>query len=183
MQNQAIIQMGNLVMNPAFGVDPEKWFSEYLKALRLDLQRFQMDDAKKQQLQNQPPPKAPAVEAAQIRASAQVQTAQIKEQGATQRAAIDTDRDAVYVQAENDRTRLEHEDRMTEYALKRELAMLDYANKRNLSLEQVKADLAQTAMKLQTTKELAASKASADQMPTPPIEPAGRAPAGESYQK
>lgn len=183
MQNQAIIQMGNLVMNPAFGVDPEKWFSEYLKALRLDPQRFQMDEAKKQQLQNQPPPKAPAVEAAQIRASAQVQTAQIKEQGATQRAAIDTDRDAVYVQAENDRTQLEHQDRMTEYALKRELAMLDYANKRNLSLDQVKADLAQTAMKLQTTKELAASKASADQMPTPPVEPPGRAPAGESFQK
>lgn len=183
LQNQAIIQMGNLVMNPAFGVDPEKWFSEYLKALRLDPQRFQMDEAKKQQLQNQPPPKAPAVEAAEIRASAQVQTAQIKEQGETQRAAIDTDRDAVYSQAENERTRLEHEARMAELAQRERLAMLDYANKRDLSLDQVKSQMAQTAMKLQTTKELAASKASADQLPTPPVEPAGRAPAGESFQK
>jgi DNA-directed RNA polymerase alpha subunit len=73
--------------------------------------------------------------------------------------------------------------KMVELELKRELAMLQYANANSMKLEEVKARLAETAMKLNATKELAGMKASADLMPKPPIEPPGKAPAGQSFQK
>lgn len=192
IQNQAIMQMGALVMNPAFGIDPEKWIMEALKAQRLDPKRFQLDEQKKAAMAQQPPPVAPQIEAAKIRVEGDLQKTQITTQadlqktqmvvGAqVQKMQIDTDRDTVYVQAQQARDAANNQAQMTELALKRELALLDYANKRELSLEQVKAELAQTAMKLQTTKELAALSATADRLPRPPVEPPGRAPAGQSY--
>jgi hypothetical protein len=101
----------------------------------------------------------------------------------------DTDRDAVYVQAETQRTQVEFTSRREELAVRRELALLDYANKHQQTLEQIKGKLAETVMKLRTTKELALGSATIDlhkhRNPPPPIapsiEPAGRAPAGQSF--
>jgi len=80
-----------------------------------------------------------------------------------------------------------------------DLATLDYASKHQMSLEQVKAKLADTAMRLRVQKELSAAQHSVDlhthsvetkadlfkhQHPPalePPTEPAGRANTGESF--
>jgi hypothetical protein len=205
IQNQNILNMAQFVGNPNFGIDPEKWFTEYLKSQRLDPKRFTMDEEKKAALAGQPPPMAPQVEVAKIRSEADMQKAQMqaelqqalaqmktqtdmqiaqmREQIGLQKMQVDTDRDRAYVMAESERTQIEHQAKMVELELKRELAMLDYANKQQMTLEQVKAKLAETAMKLNATKELAGMKARSDQMPKPPIEPPGRAPAGESFQK
>jgi hypothetical protein len=203
---QAILQMGNLVANPAFGIDPRKWIREALTAQRIDPEKILMTDEEVAEAQaNQGPPPMPQIEAAKIRAEADLQKAQMqaelqqalaqmktqndmqiaqmREQIGLQKMQVDTDRDRAYVMAENERTQIEHQAKMVELELKRELAMLDYANKQQMTLEQVKARLAETAMKLNATKELAGMKASADQMPKPPIEPPGRAPVGESFQK
>lgn len=194
-QNQAILQMAQFVKDPDFRINPEKWFKEYLRAQRLDPDRFQYNDAewqlKQKQMAEQGPPPDPRLEAAKIAAQARVQTATIAAQVQEKRIQTDTDRDAVFAQAENQRTELEHQARMQELAVKRELAMLDYANARQLSLDQVKAELASTTMKLQTQKELSAMSLGADlhkhhnpspQALTPPTEPAGRAPNGEAWQ-
>lgn len=204
--NQAIIQMGQLVLNPAFGIDPRKWIKEALQAQRIDPQKILMTDEEiAQSQQNMQPPPMPQVEAAKIRAEAdlqkaqmqaqleqalaqmksqtEMQIAQMREQIGLQKIQADTDRDTVYVQAQMQRDQTTAQAKMVELELKRELAMLDYANKQQMTLEQVKAKLAETAMKLNTTKELAGLKATADQMPKPPVEPPGRAPAGESFQR
>lgn len=216
LQNQAILQMGAMVMNPAFGIDPEKWFTEALKAQRLDPQRFLMDEEKKAQMAQQPPPMPPQIQAAQIRAQTDMQKAQLMLQADAQKTQallqaeaqqsqaelaikaqiaeaqyaaqvekmrLDQDRDTVYVQAQHARDTTNAQAKMVELQLKREIAMLQYATQEKISLETVKAKLASDAMKLQVTKELAGIKASADMLPTPPIEPAGRAPTGESFQK
>jgi len=70
-----------------------------------------------------------------------------------------------------------------EMQLKKELAMLDYANKNQISLDKVKADLAQTTMKLQLQEKLSMPGGPGGQVSTPLVEPPGRAPDGESYQK
>lgn len=201
MQNQQIAQMGALVSNPAFGLDPEKWLSEMLKSQRLDPKRFQMDDEKKAAMANKPPPVAPQIEAAKIRAEADLQRAQIVAQKDMQVAQIDaqteiervrqdTDRDTVYVQAQAHRDQIaadakfrELELKREELLIKRELAMLEYANANKVTLDKIKADLAKKAMEINATKELAGMKAGADMLPKPPVEPPGVAPAGESYQK
>lgn len=212
MQNQQIMQMGALVANPAFGIDPEKWLSEMLKSQRLDPKRFQLDDEKKAAMAQQPPPAAPQVEAAKIRAEVDMQKAQLASQTALQSAQLDaqaraeqaqmvqqasvekmrldTDRDAIYVQSQARRDEItaaakarELELKQQELLIKRELAMLEYANTNRVTLDKIKADLAKKAMEINATKELAGMRAPADMLPTPPIEPPGIAPAGESYQK
>jgi len=194
IQNQAILAMGALATNPAFGVDPEKWFVESLKAQRLDPKRFLMDEDKKAQMAQQPPPKAPVVEAAEIRTQAELQKAELAAQTkdkeiaarveiANTQALSEYDRDTAYVQAENQRTEMDHQARREELALKRELAMLEYANNQKITLDKVKADLAGKAMEINATKELVGLNAKASQLPTPPVEPPGTAPAGQSFQR
>lgn len=130
-----------------------------------------------------PPPVAPVIEVAKIRAQSAEKIAQAKGEVDLKKDASDTDRDAVYVQAETERSRMEHEGRMAELAIKRDLAMLDYAMKREISLNDVKKELAVNTMKIRSVEKLAAAGASANQMPKPPVEPKGRAPQGQSYQK
>jgi hypothetical protein len=72
--------------------------------------------------------------------------------------AIDTDRDTVFVNAQQDRDAMAHMAKIEELKLRRELAILDYANKKEMSLDQVKKDLAKTAMIERTRKEIAAAE-------------------------
>lgn len=205
MQTQAIIQMGQMVGNPAFGADPEKWFTEMLKSQRLDPKSFMMDEEKKAQLAQQPPPEAPAIAAARIRAEADAaktqQTLAAKAQEAeaerqkdlriaqsrdglqAQRNKVDVDRDVAYVQAQARRDEIAHQGKMAELQIRLQLATLDYANREKTTLDKVKADLAKKVMEINATRELANLKAPADLLPTPPVEPPGLAPAGESFQK
>ena len=194
LQNQAIMQMGALVMNPAFGIDPEKWIKETLKAQRLDPERFQMDEEKKKQMAEQAPPPPPQIQVAQIRAQAdmqktqmqlqaEMQQAQMQNQASVEKMRLDTDRDTVYVQAQHARDQANAQAKMAELQIKRELAMLEYALREKISLETVKAKLASDAMKLQVQKELADSDGRGPQVVTPVVEPAGRAPDGEAFQK
>lgn len=183
IQNQTIMALPQLAVNPAFGLSPARAMAEFLRSQKLDPARFQLSEDERQALAQQPPPVAP-----------QVQVAQIREQGALQRAQMDAqvemvgiqnerDRDTAYVQAEAMRTRAEHEARREELAMKLQLAQLEYATKHNTTLEEVRAKLAMKSAEINLTRELAQNKATADQMPKPPVEPKGKAPAGESYQK
>lgn len=180
---QALLQMGALVTNPAFGISPRKWFEEATKAQKLDPKRIQYTEEEMAALAKQPPPEAPVVTVAKIRADAQLKEAQIDAQVDTMRVKRDIDRDTIYVQAETQRTQAEREARMLEMQMRRELAMLEYANKHQMSLEQLKTDLARDAMKLRVQKELAAAEHQASQVATPAVEPPGRAPNGQAFQR
>lgn len=174
LQSQAILQMGALVQqerNP-FRVSPDKWFAEMARSQRLDPSKFLYDDEEWKKISEQPAPSAPQIEAAKIRA--QVDTQKIK---------ADTDRDTQYVQAETDRTQREHEARMAELSLKLELAQLDYASRNQMTLDDVKAKLTMKSMDIVAMKELSAIGAPANRLPKPPVEPRGRAPRGQSFQR
>lgn len=222
IQNQTIMQMGPLAINPIYGVNPKKWFAQMSKANHLKPEDFQYTPEEQAQIDSQPPPVPPNVQVAQINAKvkemqiqAQMQLAQAEQQLALQVANIeaqtdlaaaqmqnetarlkvkmDTDRDTVYVRAEMSRAQAEYTNRREELALKKELAIMDFASKHQLSLDQVKAKLADTAMKLRVQKELAAAQAgidaklhttpSASDLLKAPTEPPGRAPNGSAFTK
>lgn len=186
IQNQTVGSMGELVAKASevFGVDPKKWYAEYLKSNRLDPRNFQYTEEELAQKAKQPPPMPPQVQAAQIRAQVDLQ-----------KAKLDTDRDTVYVQAETQRTQSEHDIRMRELELKLELARFDYMAKHQISMDQLKTELATTGMKLQTQRELSAASIGmtlhkhhsmseeSKQALAAPTEPAGRAPQGEAFQR
>lgn len=164
--------------------DWEKVVKQLYRAHHIDAAKSDEEiKALKEERKKAPPPMAPQVQAAQIRAQSAHDVATINAQVDLKKDASDTDRDTVYVQAEAERTRNEHEARMEELQLKRDLALLQYSSDQKVSLTQAKVELATNAMKIKSVERLAANNAPADKMPKPPIEPAGRAQPGKSYQQ
>lgn len=222
IQNQTIVQMSPLALNPVYGVDPKKWFAQMARANYLDPADFQYTPEEQAKIDSQPPPLPPNVQVAQINAKTkemqiqmQMQQAQAEQQLQLQIANIesqtelaaekmanetaqlkvkmDTDRDTVYVRSEMARAQADYTNKREELALKKELAIMDFASKHQLSLDQVKAKLADTAMRLRVQKELAAADAgltaklhttpSASDLIKAPTEPPGRAPNGSAFTK
>lgn len=181
IQDQTLLQLGQMVMNPIFGMSPPKWFGEMLKSKKLNPKDFEMDEAEKRAQAQQQPAPAPAVQAAQIREQGATQRHQMDVQLKKDLAAQDTDRDTAFVEAQNVRTRLENEERQKDREFDWQMAILKYANDRQISLDQAKTDLAKVTMQLNTQKELSGVRG--PQVATPLTEPPGRAPTGEAYAK
>ena len=198
LQDQTILAMSNMVANPAFRIDPAKWFEQFCRSKRMAPADFQYSDADWEKVSSQPPPPPPAVQAAQIRAASAEKIAQSHDNLAAQRNATDKDRDTIYAQAEQQRAQDNARSRIEELQLKVRLAELELAQQERISLQEAKVKLADTTMKLTVQKELSAAALGADlhkhQNPvpspeaalekpvvTPPTEPAGRAEDGQSF--
>jgi hypothetical protein len=183
IQEVTLAQSVTMSLNPAFGADPEKAYAMWLKSKRIDPRDVQYDEEKKAEMEKNPPPPAPAIAAAQIRAQSAEKIADMNNQTKLAVDKSDTDRDTAYVNAQSERDRNQEAYLERKLSLERELALLQYANQNQVTLENAKASLAETVLKLRTTKELAALNAPAKNLPTPPVEPPGRAEPGHSYQQ
>lgn len=184
IQEATLVNMLALALNPAYKQDPEKVFRELLKAKRIDPDKTALTEEQIAQMTSQPPPKAPAVEAAQIQAASREKVAALQAQTAERRMQTDIDRDAVYEQSRRDivaiTARSAEAKRLQDY----QLALAKYANDRQITLDQAKVELTKAAMELQTQVRLATSgTGKAPQVATPAIEPVGRAPDGEAFQR
>lgn len=78
-------------------------------------------------------------------------------------AQVDTDRDTQYVMSQERKDAVAHEMRQQELLVKRELALLEYANRKEISLEEVKVQLAKTAMAEDTKRQLAKAQIALNQ--------------------
>lgn len=188
IQAMQAVQLLQLAMNPAFGMSPKKAADEVLRAWRFEPSKFEMDEQEKQAMQ-QNPPMAPAVQAAQIRVQGDMQKEQMRQQTEAGKIKADMDRDAIFQQGVAQRAQVDYEYKQSllqlevqKMQLQKELAMMDYASKHQISLDAIKGKLAGDAMKLKTQRDLAEMEAPG-QVITPPTEPAGRAPNGQSFQK
>ena len=191
IQNQELTQ---LMQAPAqnwqtFRVDPAKLFAEWLRGRRINPRSIQYSDEQIERMEKQPPPPPPQVMVEQIRAQVADKKMQLEKylgeldaQIEQARAKADIDRDTVYVQAETERTRNQALQKVEELRLKRELALLEYSNQRGITVDELKTELATTAMKLKVQKELAGMRVPGETT-KPPTEPPGRAPNGQSFQK
>jgi len=180
IQEMQVTNLAVMALNPAYGWDPEKAGEQLLKSLRFDPEGFKMDPEKKEQVQQ---PEDPRIAAAKIREEGA--NARAREQNEIMQAKIaaDTDRDTSYNNSLANRDMVQAQTKREELQMKLELARLEYAEKHNISLEELKTELATTAMKLRTQKELSRLKMPGKQATSPPTEPAGKAPIGESFQK
>lgn len=196
IQNMMVQQMATVVMNPVFGADPKKWFSEYLKSCRLDPERIQYDDEEWRQVVEQLAQQAQqggdgggAVAAAQIRAEAQMAVEQMRQEAKLaelQQEQVEADKERAFraAMAEVDAW-MDQEDK---------------AGRRSIEMDRLRARFAELREKLATqimlSREAMANKAAQGQkapspsvpdkggleVKTPPTEPVGRAPDGASYQ-
>lgn len=196
VEAQALVQLSQFAMDPRYGVKPREWFREMIKTQGLDPDKFMMSDdefAKQQEAMQQQPQTPPQVMAAQIRSQADMQKEQmrlqleaeklrIQDENQKLRIRTDQDRDTAYVTSQMRRDEATYTAKLEELKLKRELAMLDYAMQHKITVEELQAQMARDAMKLKVQTELAQNH-TPGQVIKPPVEPPGKAPAGEAYQK
>jgi hypothetical protein len=184
IQDQTLLQMGNWANNPnnPYGIDPRKWFRQVAKAKRLNPEDLQFSKEEQQKRDELPPPVAPQVQVAQINAESRKETTT-----ATLQAKTATDEKKIATDATVE---------LHDLQLKRELAMLEYANREKVSLNDIKAQLAQTTMKLQVERQLNAADNAADrgkghrsprpqrpQPMKPPVQTPGRAGNGRAFEQ
>jgi hypothetical protein len=122
IETQFVVQMAQLVANPAYGIDPKRWFAVTCKLRRFDPSQVQYTEAElKKQAQEQqqkpqagPPPEViraqAAAQAAQTRAQSEAQKAQTMAQSAAQtaqtRAQAEAQAAATAAQAEVQRAQI-----------------------------------------------------------------------------
>lgn len=156
IQNQALLNLLAAATNPVFGMflDPEKLFKKALQAQHISPDDVfkpeeEIERIKEQQAQAmaQGPAPDPRMEAAKLRAQTDMQRAQIQNQG-----------DMAELQMKDRLSQQEAQFKMAELQMQREIEMLKMANQQNLSLEKIKAQLADTAIKERGRKELFAAE-------------------------
>jgi hypothetical protein len=151
IQNQTIAQMAGVVKDPVYGFDPKRWAKMWVKSQRMDPKDFQYTEEEQRRIDSQPPPEAPAIAAARIRAGVDEK----KLQALAAEGAADREIDKQDIVSSN-------EVEMRALELKKELALLEYANREKTTIETVKAQLAKTAMELAAERELNATNNAVD---------------------
>jgi hypothetical protein len=155
IQNQAFLNLLAAGMNPVYGMylDTQKLFEKALQAQHVDpaevfkspeeIERIKEQQA--QAAQQQPPD--PRIAAAQIRAQSDIARVQAQNQG-----------DMAELQTRLQIKQADIAARREEMQLTREIEILKMANSQNLTLEQIKAKLADTAIRERGKKELFAAE-------------------------
>jgi len=156
IQNQSFLNLLAAGANPIYGkyLDTQKLFEKALQAQHIDPAEVfkseeeidRINEAEKQAATQGPPPN-PALEVAKVRAETEMQKVQAQNQGDLQELQV---RQAIAKQ--------DAEMRMAEMQLTREIEMLKLSNTQNISLEKIKAQLADTAIKERGKKELFAAE-------------------------
>lgn len=186
-ENMAIMQMGQMVMNPAFGIDPKKWIQEALKAQKLDPKRFLLteEEIKKQQdeAQQNPPPQDPSIAAAQIRVQGEMQKAQLNQSSDMAELQLKEKLLQQEFEFKAREAELERQHAIQMAQLQRDMKMMELSEKTQISIAQIKSQLAQTSQKLNVQAKLSTADLASKQVITPPTEPVGRAENGREFQQ
>ena len=198
LADQAMIQMGQYVLNPVFGKDPKKWLDEMLKVSKLDPTNLSYDDDEWQSIVENmaaqaegPPDTRVEVAQMQIQGAQQLeefkaQTAQQMEQLKAQIKASMNDRDREF-KSINNQVNNDHKDKdrnanlstvQMEGEVELAIAQLKEQGLDSRQLAVVKQKLQDTVMKLQTQVSLNGSE-----VIEPAVEPKGTAPDGKSFSK
>lgn len=171
IQQQGLMQMGQLVANPQFGIDPRRWAESLVKSQRLSWDDLRYQDPEWQKVVEALAQSAQAgdtrVEVAQIQAQSRLQLLEKEQEFDQAMAALDYERE-----------QMERETTIAMRALEREDTEADRSASAQAQLNDIKAQLTALTMRLNTQKELsreARNRRSVAAL-SPPLEPAGRAP-------
>ncbi len=173
LQSQALMQMGALFQNPVYGMDPKKYAKQLMRARRLKPEDFEYDDEEWRQIvekMSQPPPDS-SVEVANIRAQITQSVAQLQEE--TKRML-----GQMKEQGQGQRQLSQQQFDVAMNSLEQDVIAFCESKEDGRKMTDVKAALAKTRMTLQAQYDLSGTKAA-----TPAVEPKGKAPEGQSFQK
>ncbi len=177
IQSHSLGDLLSLSQNPVYGLDPKKTMAEYLKSQRFTPKNFEYDDQEWQQIVEQmsaPPPDS-SVQVAEIRAELEQFKLQSTQEFESGKILNDND------QSERDR-QLEAGLKSMEQQLKLVDTQAKSESDGERDINKIKAHLAETIMSLKTQVQLS-EDGTGPEVATPVVEPEGRAPDGQSFQK
>lgn len=182
MQAQLLLQFAQ---DPSYGLSKPKIMSEVIKGWKMESSRVMMDEEEKQALSQQQQPSDPRLEAEKLRSQTALQIAEQNAEVKVMQIKKDQDRDAIFAQGVTERTQADRQSHIEELQLRKDLALLEYANKHQMQLDDIKAKLADSSMKLAVQKELSSvtSTPHTKQVIPPPSEPPQQAPNGQAFQQ
>jgi hypothetical protein len=181
MQAQYLLQMINMSLNPAYGLDPELVMKEWMKSMRFDTESLELSEEKKQEMASRPPPEDPRVTAAKIMAQSREKVSGDQLVGKAQVEKLKQD-------GENSRATLERQLKEVLKGVDARLAQAELSSEERQHLETQKVLLAKTSLQLKTQQDLFVGGAMIDvhkhhtpQVATPGTEPPQHAPEGEAF--
>lgn len=170
IQNQAFAGLLQLAANPVYApmIDPKRLFEKALRAQHVDPADIMRTDAEIQKViedaqKNQKPD--PRVEAAMVRAKADVARTEAQQQNSENELEL---RQKIAEQ--------NHAAAIARLSIEREIAILTLANQQQVSIDQIKAQLADRVLADQTKKELAVADHAIAAAAPPPPAPGGGSP-------
>lgn len=89
LQQQALLQISQQVLQPVYGVSPKKWMETYLEGFQIDMEQLALTEEERQQLEAAAQQPDPKVAAAQIEAQAEVYKADLKKEVDTLKLALE----------------------------------------------------------------------------------------------
>lgn len=182
-ENQTIMQLVPLSLNPAYGINPEKIISELLVMTKISPERLFYTEEEKKKMQeaaaNQPPPN-PALDVAKLRAQAELEKVKIVQASDKEELGMKQNEMQSEFALKLQMQQAEHEHAQKIENMRLQVKMMELSQAQNISLEEIKASLAGTTMKLQVQKQLSQIDR---EVITPPTEPAGQAQDGRSFEQ
>jgi hypothetical protein len=153
IQNQTIAQMGAMVVNPTFGINPQKWIAEYFKSQRLNPALFMYTEEEMKKMQEEAS-KNPPQDPRQITAQAQIEATKIRTEGMVQVSQANTQEKMTQREIDLQDAREERASRELLARMAYDTKIMELADKRDLTIQQIKAQLADTAMKERNKKDM-----------------------------
>lgn len=89
LQQQALLQISQQVLQPIYGISPRKWMQVYLEGFQIDIETLSLTEEERAQLQAAEQQPDPKVIAAQIEAQAEVYKADLKKEVDTLKLALE----------------------------------------------------------------------------------------------
>ncbi|MBK9952885.1 MAG: hypothetical protein IPP10_15660 [Candidatus Competibacteraceae bacterium] len=89
LQQQALLQISQQVLQPVYGVSPKKWMETYLEGFQIDMEQLALTEEERQQLEAAAQQPDPKVLAAQVEAQAEVYKADLKKEVDTLKLALE----------------------------------------------------------------------------------------------
>lgn len=163
IQAQEMVQIINMSVNPAFGINPKKAIQEYLKSRRFDPSAFEYSEEEQKAMANQAPPEDPRITAAKIMAQSAAEREQMRSEMTVMRSQI------------------EQQESAAEREIEVLIAQIESGDNKAISVDQIRARLAEVAMKSRLQRELFTAGQVQKQTMAPPAEPPQRAPAGQAF--
>jgi hypothetical protein len=171
-----VSQLLEASLNPAFGLDPAKVMAEHLRTTKKNPDNFQLTDEQKAQ-------QAQAQQQGQQQDSS-LQVAQIRNKTEIDKATLNQQADMAEINAKAAEADKQRRFEMDMQIRSERIEMMKLAAAQNISLSEIKAQLAGKTMTLNTQVKLSRDKTQgAPQVARPAVEPRGRAPAGQAFQK